>query len=108
MLVNGFLLSRANAPFYESKSIVDHHFKPLLEKVGVEYKTLKATRHTYISLMRNVGVSSDLIIEIVGHSKDVSNKHYYTASASELKAEVINNAFYTLEIGGLKQEKKAH
>ncbi len=86
-------VSRLNKPYTESKGIANRHFKPLLDELGVEYKGLKATRHTYVSIMRNDGVDIDLILEITGHSKEVSNKHYYTASISEQKIKAVNNAF---------------
>ncbi len=80
-------------PIYEPKSIVKNHFKPLLQRIGVPYKTLKATRHTYISIMRNYGASQDLILEIAGHSKEVQDKHYYTAEMTSPKALAVNNVF---------------
>lgn len=90
--------SRLGLPYSESKAITNKHFKPLLEKIGVKYKSLKATRHTYISIMRNAGVSSELILEIVGHSKEVSDKHYYTAEINDHKILAVNNVFHDLRI----------
>jgi len=86
-------VSRLKKPYTESKGIANRHFKPLLDKTGVKYKGLKATRHTYISIMRNDGVNIEWILEIAGHSKEVSDKHYYTASINEQKLEAINNVF---------------
>lgn len=85
--------SKLNEPYYETSSIVTYHFKPLLEMIGVKYKTLYATRHTYISIMRNAGASQDLILDIVGHSKEVSDKHYYTATVTNNKIDAVNNVF---------------
>lgn len=97
--------SRLKTHYYDGKSILDKHFKPLLVRLGVKYKKLKVTRHTYVSLMRNAGVSSDLIVDIVGHSKEVSDKHYYTANINPEKVEIINNALYNLV--GENAEKEA-
>ena len=84
---------RTNEPFYETNSIITNHFKPLLQMIGVPYKTLYATRHTYVSIMRNEGVNQEFILEIAGHSKEVQDKHYYTASVSDAKIEAVNRVF---------------
>jgi integrase len=46
-----FPSSRTKEPFYGSGSIVKTYFKPLLKKLGIEYKTIQATRSTYASLL---------------------------------------------------------
>ena len=91
-------VSRYKKPYTESKGIAKCYFKPLLEKLGISYKPLKATRHTYVSIMRNSGVNADFVNEIVGHSKDVSNKHYYTAHVNMQKVEAVNNVFHQLKV----------
>jgi integrase len=64
--------------YKESKVIVDSHFKPLLEKIGVKYKTLYATRATYISIMSFSGNNLEDIQQKVGHKKGskVTEKNY--------------------------------
>ncbi|HIP14689.1 MAG TPA: site-specific integrase [Sulfurimonas autotrophica] len=89
-------VNKYNQPFYESKTITKVYLEPFLKEIGVKYKTLKATRHTYISIMRNGGVSQEFILDIVGHSKEVSNKHYYTNSLTNAKTDAINNVFDTI------------
>lgn len=86
---------RTQKPYAESKSLVIHHFKPILEKAGVSYKTLMATRHSYISTMRNQGLDKDLIQEIVGHTEgsDVTDKHYFSTEINAMKVESVNNVF---------------
>lgn len=84
---------RTNEPFFETNSIIINHFKPLLRMIGVPYRTLYATRHTYISIMRNEGVNQEFILEIAGHSKEVEDKHYYTADVSDAKIEAVNRVF---------------
>ncbi len=91
-------VSRLGEPFYESKAIANRHFKPLLDELGIKWKTLYATRHTYISIMRNAGVSGEFIAEIAGHSKEISDKHYYTASINDQKIEAVNSVFYNLSL----------
>lgn len=86
-------VSRLNKPYTESKGIAERHFRPLLERISVKYKGLKSTRHTFTSIMRNDGVNLEWILEIAGHSKEVSDKHYFTASINKQKQEAINNVF---------------
>lgn len=86
-------VSRLNQPYSDSKAIMRRHFKPLLKRIGVEFRTLKATRHTYISIMRNDGVDVNLVTEIAGHSKEVSDKYYFTSSINDRKIEVVNSCF---------------
>jgi len=90
--------SRLGKPYYSSKEISERHFKPLLKKLGIKWRTLKDTRHTYVSIMRNAGVSSDFITEIVGHSKEVEDKHYYTAIVNSVKIDTVNNVFFDLNL----------
>jgi len=46
-----FLNPKTHEPFWGSGSIVNRHFKPLLDKLDIEYKTMYATRSTYASLL---------------------------------------------------------
>lgn len=87
--------------WYDANGVLKF-FQKLVVDIGVPYKKMKTTRHTYISLMRNMGVSSDLIAEIAGHSKEVSDKHYYTPQVSDYKVEAVNNAFEKAGISSAK------
>jgi len=71
----------------QGKSIVDHHFKPLLKKIGVEYKTLKVTRHTHISIMKYAGADFTDIQKTVGHREGscVTEKHYVDPKVQKLE-----------------------
>ena len=86
---------RTQEPYAESKTLVKYHFKPLLEEAGVSYKTLMATRHTYISTMRNQGLDKSLVQEIVGHAEgsDVTDKHYFSPEINAIKVQSVNNVF---------------
>lgn len=86
---------RTQEPYAESKTLVKYHFKPLLEEAGVSYKTLMATRHTYISTMRNQGLDKSLVQEIVGHAEGsgVTDKHYFLPEINALKVQSVNNIF---------------
>ena len=81
-------------PFYESKSISKGYLEPFCNEFGVEYKGLKATRHTYVSIMRNGGVKQEFIQDIVGHSKLVSDKHYYKNEFTTPKTRSSKQCFF--------------
>lgn len=93
-------VNKYGKPFYEPKNIVKYYFKPLLEELGIPWKTLKATRHTYISYLRNAGIDKDFIQELVGHSigSQVTDRHYLKLVANSNKADAINNVFETLQL----------
>jgi len=90
-------VTRYKKPFTETKNVIKYHLKPLLKKVQVQYKELNTTRHSYVSIMRNQGVDISLVCDIAGHSKEVSDKHYYTNVVTEQKINAVNNAFYGFE-----------
>ena len=90
--------TRKGEPFKEGGSLTRMYFKPLLERIGVKYKTLYATRHTFVSLLRNSGVNKDLVAELAGHSSQISDKHYYKAEITPEKIRSINNVFFNLNL----------
>lgn len=83
-------INKDSRPFRESKTIVDYHFKPFLESIGVEYKTLQANRRTYASIMSFGGSDLSQTKKIMGHSENSNtiNKHY-------IKQGVLNNENYS-------------
>jgi len=91
-------VNKYKKPYYDSKNIIKYHFKPLLSEVKVKYKTLKATRHTYISILRNDGVDSSFVCDQVGHSQEVSDKHYFTSVVTPAKIEAVNNVFASFKL----------
>lgn len=93
--------SRKGSYFRESKSIVKNHFKPLLKKLGVTYKTLYATRHTFSSVAANLRVDTELMNGMVGNSLSVRDEHYVTFEMTAQRAkeaqghlDPVNNAFF--------------
>ena len=94
-------ISKDGRPFKESKTIVDYHFKPLLNEIGVEYKTMYAMRRTYVSMMRQSDkVSLADIQEVVGHAigSRITDEHYnldclgdkHKQEKAKNKADVFN------------------
>jgi integrase len=66
---NEFLfVNKDNKPFSYSGSIIDYHFKPLLKRINVKYKSLYATRHTFATLMIREGVDIKWVQNMLGHS----------------------------------------
>lgn len=58
-------------PYTYSRTIVDHKFKPMLQRLGIAYKGLYQTRHTFASLSVQNGISMHIVKECMGH-KDIS------------------------------------
>ncbi len=88
-------VSSLGTPFKESKTIVDHHLKPLLYKLGIEYKTLYATRHTFTSMMLNNGLDTSWVKNILGHSQSskITEDIYYSYEKNEKIINSANNIF---------------
>lgn len=89
-------------PFMESHTILDCHFKPFLKEIEVEYKTLYATRRTYVSIMRQSDkISLEDIQQVVGHKNGsaITDRHYnldvlediHKQKKAEHKSEIFNN-----------------
>lgn len=94
-------ISKDGRPFKESKTITDYHFRPFLEEIGVEYKTMYAMRRTYVSMMRqSEKVSLEDIQEVVGHAigSKITDEHYnldclgdkHKQEKAKNKADVFN------------------
>ena len=95
-------VTKTGEPFLQGDTIRNYHIKPLLNKIGVEYKAVYATRRTYISIMRQ---SEKIMIEdiqdVVGHKKgsNITDKHYnldvlehsHMIKKAEEKAKVFND-----------------
>lgn len=78
--------------YRESKTIVDYHLKPLLKRIGVEYKTLYATRRSYASVMSYGGENLEDIQKVMGHSKGskITEKHYIDPRILKLEHDKLN------------------
>lgn len=99
-------VSRNKSFFKNSLSVTKTYFKPLLKKAKVKYKTLYSTRHTYISLLRNSGISRDFVSELAGHSEQVNDKFYYHSEITEEKMKSINDVFFNLNKAQYKTQPK--
>jgi len=61
----------------DASSIVKRHFKPLLERLGIKYKTLYSLRHTYATLSLQGGQNIGYISEQLGHKDIKVTMDYY-------------------------------
>lgn len=90
-------VSKYKEPYAESKTIVNYHFKPFLKKLGIKYKTLYATRHTFTSMMLNNGFDKTWVKNMLGHSPNssVTEAHYFSYQKDDKRLEAVNNLFMT-------------
>ncbi len=95
-------VTKEGNPFMESNTILNYHFKPFLKEIEVEYKTLYATRRTYVSMMRQSDqISLEDIQDVVGHKKGsaITDKHYnldvledaHKKKKAEHKSKIFNS-----------------
>lgn len=64
--------------FYDGKNIRRRHLIPLFAKIGVEYKTLYATRHSFASFMLNGGMDLLWVQNTLGHQDSSTTLKYYS------------------------------
>ncbi len=64
-------------PYWESKSIINTYFKPLLKTLNIEYKTLYASRHSFASIMVENNVPLTYIQKQLGHKKLSTTMDFY-------------------------------
>ena len=68
---------KTGKPYYEANSITRWYFKPLLKKLGIEYKTLYALRHTFASLSAQRNIPMSAIQKQLGHKKLSTTLDFY-------------------------------
>lgn len=80
-----FTAGEADCPFYDSKTILNKQFKPLLKELGIEDKTLYATRHTFYSISAGANIELQFLQRMAGHTEgsDVTENHYITRNINE-------------------------
>ncbi len=96
-----FPSTRGNRHFYDAKTVLEY-FKEFIKKIDVPYRALKATRHSYTSIMRNEGGLRELAAEIAGHSPEVADKHYSTPKVNSRKINAVNNVFSGIGVQNIK------
>ena len=82
--------------FYEPKTIVEHHLKPLLKELDIEYKTLYATRHSFASNLVLNNVPITYVQKMLGHSKLTTTMDFYVKNGlidSSDMAPLLDNLY---------------
>jgi len=64
-------------PYKDSSYIVRRHFKPLLEKLNIKYKSLYSLRHTYATLSLEGGQNINYISNQLGHRDTKTTFEFY-------------------------------
>ena len=77
---------RTGIPFYGTNMIVKTYLKPLLLTLGIPYKTLYTTRHTYASLLIENNVPMTYVQKMLGHSSLSTTMLYVKNSLMDTKA----------------------
>ena len=72
-------------PYYESTALVKRFFKPLLKELGIEYRTIYASRASYASLMLEAKAPMSYIQAQLGHANINTTMTFY------LKNGLVNN-----------------
>lgn len=79
-------------PYTYSRTISDHHFKAMLLRLNIPYKTLYQLRASFSTLALLNGVSLPVVSKMLGHkSLEVTEKHYIKLNElkqSEMKKEL--------------------
>lgn len=68
---------KTDRPYCEANSIIRWHFKPLLEELGIEYKTFYALRHTFASMSAEQNIPMSVIQKQLGHKKLSTTMDFY-------------------------------
>jgi len=70
-------IHKNGTPYREASSFVRRHFKPLLERLNIEYKSLYSLRHTYATLQLQGGQSINYVAKQLGHSNARTTQEFY-------------------------------
>lgn len=87
--------SEHGKPFTDGKNINKYHFKPLLEELGIEYKSLHVTRHMFASILISNGIDINWVSKVMGHASIETTLKYYNIFSGETRfhenANIANN-----------------
>lgn len=91
-----FPSSTTGKPHYDSNSIVRNSFKKLLERLGIEYRTLYATRHSFASNLIAKKAPIPYVQHCLGHASPNTTLQYYTRNGhivTEGKSKYLENLY---------------
>ncbi|MDD5549417.1 MAG: tyrosine-type recombinase/integrase [Sulfurovaceae bacterium] len=86
-------------PYYDSKTMLNKQFKPLLKKLKIKDKTLYATRHTFFSISSSENIELQFLQRMAGHAEgsNVTENHYITRSLDERAVKYARESLKPLE-----------
>jgi integrase len=62
--------------YINTNNLRNRIYKPILEGLGIEYRKLYQTRHTFITLALENGLDAKDVARLVGNSPEVIYRHY--------------------------------
>lgn len=73
-----YIIETKQGSYYkESSSFLRRHFKPLLEHLGIRYKSLYSLRHTYATLQLQGGQTINYVAKQLGHTNIQTTQEFY-------------------------------
>ena len=70
-------VNKKGTPYRDSTYLLRRHFKPLLEHLGIEYKSLYSLRHTFATLQLQGGQSINYVAKQLGHTDTRTTQEFY-------------------------------
>jgi len=70
-------VNKKGTPYKDSAYLLRRHFKPLLEHLGIEYKSLYSLRHTFATLQLQGGQNISYVAKQLGHSNTQTTQEFY-------------------------------
>ncbi len=68
---------KTGQPYHEAKSFIRWKFKPLLEMLGIEYKTFYSLRHSFASISAQKNIPIGIISKQLGHQNIATTTSFY-------------------------------
>ncbi|WP_310438734.1 site-specific integrase [Sulfuricurvum sp.] len=75
-------------PYKNSRSIADTYYKPMLERLGIRFRRLYSSRHTFASISHDKGIPVATISQCLGHRDTEVTSKYYLLSGNRNQDEV--------------------
>lgn len=87
---NEYLIPNGTGSQFDDKAYRKYFFNPFTEFIESTHLTPHATRHTFISVMDNCGVSSESVVlkRMVGHSNKSVTQHYTHKDINQMLAAI--------------------
>jgi len=70
-------INKNGTPYKDATYLLRRHFKPLLESLNIEYKSLYSLRHTYATLQLQGGQNINYVAKQLGRSNPRTTQEFY-------------------------------